>query len=217
MLRRLLTSVFLLGLLSLTGFARDNESYFGVRLAMDVTFPGGGYDSYNTGAGFTLGGIYNVPFRNNFYFEPGVLFYYTGMSSKDLIKFDNNYLLQGSARQYGFRIPMNVGYQFNAGDNLTVGVATGPMLSVNISARQQLDAVPGAPIPIPDKTVNLFHHGWRNVDLLWGISVNFTFARSYVIGFSTGVGLTPLAKYGNNDKKIRIQRNTVAIALGYNF
>ena len=55
------------------------------------------------------------------------------------------------------------------------------------------------------------------VDAQWGFSLNFRFAQSYYVGITGGVAFTPLASFGNKDKKIRIHRNTVAISLGYNF
>ncbi len=217
MLRRLLTTFIILGALAFTGQAQSSGPVFGVRLAMDVTFPSGGHNPYKTGAGFTLGGVCNIPLKNSFFFEPGLHFYYTGMTAKDLIQFDEDYFYEGAAKMYGLRIPLHFGYVFDANDLLTIAISTGPWLSINLYARQSLLPNMSAPVALPDKTVNLFKHGWKRVDMLWGIAVSFTFAKSYTVGLTTGIGDTPLAKYGNRDRKIKIHRNVAAISLGYNF
>ncbi len=196
--------------------AAQTQRGFGVRLAMEVTVPGGGRSYFKTGSGFTVGGVYKLPIKNNFYFEPGLMFHYTGMSSKELIAFDDNYY-QGGMKEYGLRIPLNFGYTFHPNDMWDIDLYTGPWINFNINASQTLDPNFSAPEPLPDKTINLLKHGWKRVDAMWGFGLSFTFAENYHIGISGGVGFTPLAKYGNRDKKIRIHRNTVAISLGYNF
>ncbi len=36
---------------------------------------------------------------------------------------------------------------------------------------------------------------------MWGFGLSFNIADNYQIGISGGVGITPLAKFGNRDKK----------------
>lgn len=189
---------------------------FGARLSMEVTVPGGGTSYYKTGSGFTVGGVMKLELPKNFYFEPGLLFYYTSMSSKDLITFDQFYY-QGGVKEYGIRLPLNFGYTLEASDQWSVDFYTGPWINFNINATQNLDPNFSTPDPVPDKTVNMMKHGWKRVDAMWGFGLSFTFAENYHIGISGGVGFTPLAKFGNRDKKVRIHRNIVAISLGYNF
>ena len=189
---------------------------FGARLSMEVTVPGGGSSYYKTGAGFSVGGVMKLELPRNFYFEPGLLFYYTAMSSNDLIPFDD-YYYQGAVKEYGLRLPLNVGYTFDSGKIWTIDVYTGPWINFNISATQALDPNFSNPEPVPDKTINMMKHGWKRVDAMWGFGLSFTFAENYHIGLSGGIGFTPLAKFGNRDKTVRIHRNIVAISLGYNF
>jgi len=189
---------------------------FGARLSMEMTVPGGGSSYYKPGAGFSAGGVMKLPLTRNFYFEPGLLFYYTAMSSKDIIPFDDFYF-QSAVKEYGVRLPLNFGYTFNTGSLWTIDIYTGPWINFNIDASQALDPNFSAPEPVPDKTINMMKYGWKRVDAMWGFGLSFTFSENYHIGLSGGIGFTPLAKYGNRDKKIRIHRNIVAISLGYNF
>ena len=189
----------------------------GVRASMELTAPSGGGDYYKLGAGVTVGVVADLPLYRRVYFEPGVLFTYSAMTAKDLVTFNDEYYYQGAANLYGIRVPLNFGYDFDLTDNLSMSVATGPWLNFNVSARQKLLPNFAAPDPLPNRTINLFDHGWKRVDAQWGFSLNFRFAQSYYVGITGGVAFTPLASFGNKDKKIRIHRNTVAISLGYNF
>lgn len=209
----------ILALCALSMHAQQTEPAvtYGARLSMDVTIPGGGRSVYDTGAGFSLGGIARISLAKGFYLEPGLFFYYTGMSSKGLVTFDNEYYYEDAAKYYGLRIPLLAGYKFSISPQLDMSVATGPYLNVNLYARQQLSPNLEAPDPLPDKKINLFNHGWKHVDAGWAIRLSMTFAHDYYVGITTGIAFTPLARYGDKDKKIRIHRNTIAISLGYNF
>ena len=164
--------------------AQTPSPTLGARLSMELTFPSGGYDYYKTGAGMTAGVSAKFPLEHKFFFEPSLLFSYTGLSSKYLVELDGDYYYQNSANLYTLRLPLEFGYDF------------------------RLE---------PERKVSLLKHGWKRVDAQWGIRLSVTFARHYYVGVTTGVAFTPLAKFGNRDKKIRVYRNTVALSLGYNF
>jgi len=188
----------------------------GARLSMEVTVPGGGTAFFKTGSGFSIGGVMRLDMPRNFFFEPGLLFYYTAMSSKDLIPFDEFYY-QGGVNEYGIRVPLQIGYKFDTGSMWAIDVYTGPWINFNINASQSLEPNFASPDPVPDKTINMMKYGWKTVDAMWGFGLSFNFAEHYHIGLSGGVGFTPLAKFGNKDKKVRIHRNILAISLGYSF
>ena len=197
--------------------AQKLQPGLGVRASMEITIPSGASDMYKTGAGLSIGPVYTLPVYKGLYFEPGVLFTYSAMSSKELIRFDDSYLFDGSAQIYGMRVPLYFGYSFQPTDMLRIGLYTGPAVNFNISARQNLDPNFALDPPLPRKTINLFDHGWKHVDVMWGFGLSFNIADNYQIGISGGVGITPLAKFGNRDKKVRIHRNIVALSLGYYF
>lgn len=190
---------------------------YGVRLSMDVTLPSGSENTYKNGAGFMVGGVAKIGLPKNFFVEPGLMFRYTGMNTKNLVTFDDKYYYEGAAKFYGLRIPVNIGRTFNVAPMMALDVTTGPYLDINLSAKQGYDPNPGTPLPEPAKDLDLFKKGWRRVDAGWGLGLSMTFAHNYYVGISGGVAVSPLAKYGNKDKLIRIRRNNVAITLGYNF
>lgn len=191
----------------------ENPVTFGARLSMDVTMPD---KAYKNGAGFSAGAVAQIALPRNFYFEPGIVVSYTGMTAKDLLSFDD-YYYQNAARLWSLRVPFDFGYNFKVAPLWNVSVATGPYININLSAREQITPNLAAPVPVPDVKLNLFDNGWKRLDAGWGIKLGTTFADHYYIGISGGISITPLAKYGNKDKVIRIHKNTIAVTLGYNF
>ncbi|MCM1066029.1 MAG: PorT family protein [Muribaculaceae bacterium] len=214
-------SKLLIGMLLLAaatpGASAQLNPTFGVRASMEISLPSGAYDDYKVGAGFNVGAVCRLNLPRGFYFEPGAYFTYSAMTAKDLVSFDELYFYEGAANLYGIRVPLNVGYTYSVSPAVDLDFYTGPWLNINVSARQRLDPNFDAPEVVPARTINLFKHGWRHVDGQWGFGLTATFAHSYTVGITAGVAFTPLAKYGNGDKKVRIHRSTIALSLGYNF
>ncbi len=206
-----------LALLAVPAANAQWRTTFGARVGMELTSPSGAGDTYKLGAGLNAGVIAKMPMMQNFYFEPGIYFVYSAMSSKNLVSFNDDYYYQGAANLYTLRVPFNFGYTFNLTNALDLSLSTGPWLNVNLSAQQKLQPNFSAPVPVPNKKINLFDNGWNRVDAQWGFNLHFTFAQNYTVGLSGGVGIAPLAKYGNKDRKVKIMRNSVALTLGYNF
>lgn len=102
----LLAAIMSLTMLNLHAQEDSSPVTYGVRLDMDISIPGGGSDIYQTGAGFSLGGIAQIAMPKKFYFEPGLFFSYTGMTAKNLITFDDEYYYEGAAKYYGLRVPL---------------------------------------------------------------------------------------------------------------
>lgn len=188
----------------------------GVRTSMEITVPSGARDYYGNGAGFTAGLVYNLPVHRNISFEPGLMYYYSTMSGKENVVIDS-YMYQDNARFMGLRIPLMASYNVSVLPNIDLSFATGPWININLYARQNILPNLAAPVPVPDRRISLFDHGWKRVDAQWGFRLSMTFAGSYYVGITGGVSFTPLASFGNRDKKIRIHRNTIAVSLGYNF
>lgn len=202
-----------------TGTVAAQSSYsptFSARAAMEVTMPSGDNGVFKNGAGLTAGGMAKFDLPRNFFFEPGLLFSFSAMNNNNLINYDKE-LYEGSAKLYSLRVPINFGYTFAPQDNWMIDVYTGPWVNFNLSARQTFDPNLSLPVAVPSSTINLFKHGWKHVDAMWGFGLNFTFADHYRVGVEGGVAFTPLAKYGNKDKMLKIRRNSIAVSLGYTF
>lgn len=204
------------GFAAASAAAQSFPAGLGVRTAMEISVPSGGREVYGNGAGFTVGLTYNLPLTKRLAFNPELLYYYSTMSYRSDMTIDD-YQYQGNARSMGLRLPLMLSYTLPVFENLDVTFATGPWLNFNLYARQNILPNLAAPVPVPDKRINLFDHGWRHFDAQWGFKLYVTFAKSYFVGITGGVSFTPLASFGMKDKRIRVHRNTVAISLGYNF
>lgn len=186
---------------------------WGVRLSMDVTVPSDGFGEYEHGAGVTGGVALAVPVYKGLYVEPGVLLFYNTMGVGNYVIDDLPY--DGSVRNFGVRIPLNLGYRFNINDNISLSLTTGPWFNFNISARQY--ANPNFEGPMPKTSKNLFDYGWHRFDAQWGFGVQATFSGRYIVGISGGVGTKALAARTADGHKMRMHRNTFTVTLGYNF
>lgn len=188
----------------------------GVRLSMELSTPSGATSYFKTGSGFTAGIVSRFSLPAKLFVEPGILFVYSAMTDKNPIPL-GDFMYQGSVKQYGIRVPINVGYRIFPNESFNIDVYTGPWINFNIASKQTLDPNFSAPTPVPTSSIDLMKYGWRRVDTQWGFGLGFTFAEKYHVGVSGGIGMTPLARFGNKDKKIRIHRNVVALTMGYNF
>ena len=93
----------------------------------------------------------------------GLMFFYNTMGVRPF-EIDGH-LYDGSVRNLGLRLPLNVGYDFDVLDNLTIGLITGPWLNFNITAREH--TLPDFEGPEPTSSANLFDRGWKRFDLQW--------------------------------------------------
>lgn len=206
--------------LASTSAAQADEPWspvLGVRAGMEVSVPAGARNMYKSGAGLNVGLVAQMPLGKGFFFEPGAYFDFMSMTAKDLVSFDDEYFYEGAANLYSLRLPFNFGYSIALRDDWVLDIYTGPAVNFNISARQDLDPNFSAPEIVPDRTIDLFDHGWKRVDAKWGFGINATLAGHYVIGLNANVALSPLASFDTPSGKVRIHRNSVTFMLGYNF
>lgn len=184
----------------------DNRAYFGARVGLDISSTGGGNtDVYGNGAGFTLGAIYNIPLWQNLYFEPGLHFFYNTFDDNMLVMNDNGYdhLLNGSIRNTGFRVPLNFGYRFDFTDDMSISIFTGPVLNINLTAKEFFPGMSSA---------SLINDGFKRADLQWDFGASFQW-NQYYVSLTGGAGITKV--YSRADDAFR--RNNFNIAVGYNF
>ena len=218
----------------------DMRPHFGARLSLDITGAAGNIDNYfeengipnltNNGAGFNIAGVYNIPLYKNLYFEPGLgIFYNTvGISGDHYTPYPNptepsdpewiaDYAINGSVRNWGFRIPLLAGYHFDFTDNMRVSVFTGPQLNIGLYMKQVYDIhyIGNNNVPVDEHvSASCYGHGFKRFDAQWVFGAAYHYNR-YSIGVSGGVGMTNLLDGQFSGFKGR--RNTFSITLGYDF
>lgn len=197
----------------------DNQPYFGARMSLDICIPGDAkvkhtnmsFDLANPGAGFTIGGIYNYTVWKNLYVEPGLnLYYHTyKLDSKNDVSLVPEEFDKGSLREFGLSIPLMVGYKFSF-DNFALSVFTGPEFKVGLSGKYHV----GAKVGDVDLSGNTgMYDDFNRADVAWRFGVGMTFSQHYYVSFSGAAGMCNWAKGG----EVRMHRNDVKIAIGYNF
>jgi hypothetical protein len=209
----------------------ENKTYFGARVSLDISSAANGGANYSNDAGFSAGVVYNIPVVMNFFFEPGVSMFYNtfGTSSwHDLVRTSidettgmeietvNQYQIDGSIRNFGFRIPMNMGFHFDFAEDVNVSVFTGPQFNYSVTARYYQNAVRVTGAEQNAMNCSLFGtQGFNHFDLQWNFGAGLTY-QEYYLGLSGSVGVTKM-KNATNTLPRDLRRNIFAITLGYNF
>lgn len=220
----------------------DNKATLGVRVSLDISSAANGGAYYNNRAGFSAGAVYNIPLWMNLYFEPGVSVFYNtfGTSAWDevavdvpvldsagapVIGPDGNpvmdsklypYQIDGSIRNFGFRIPMMAGYHFDFTEDVKVHVFTGPQLNLSLLARYHRNAVRVSGAEEPAASCSLFGtEGFKHIDLQWAFGVGVTY-QNYYLSLGGAWGLTHM-KSSTELLGRDLRRNMFSISLGYNF
>lgn len=184
----------------------ENRAYFGARISLDITSAAGGNDEYSNGAGFSFGAIYNIPLYMNLYFEPGLSIFYNTID-EDIPEGANGEMIDGSVRNFGFRVPLSVGYHFDFTDDMQFSVFTGPQINMSLKATEHFG----------EDSYSIFgDHGFNHIDLQWAIGVGLSRGRYYA-SISGGIGMTKARDFNLFGYKDSFRRNNLSIVLGYNF
>lgn len=194
----------------------DQSPKFGFRIAWDLSHPS--TDLYkpinpvNNGSGVSAGAFCTLPLSRNFYFEPGVTFFYNTMiinysMAEDMIV---GYELPaaGSLRNAGFRIPLNFGYRIGITDDIAISVFTGPQLNIGVSYKQHSKS--------SEHSIDLYKNGYNRVDLQWVIGARFHYADNWIAEISGGLGLTNQLS-SKEYPGLHFRRHTFSIGVGYLF
>lgn len=194
----------------------DNHAYFGARVALDISSTADGNNYYSNGVGFSIGAIYNIPLYKNLYFEPGLSIFYDTFGTETSINTPEGMpdgSVDGSIRNFGFRIPLVAGYHFDFTDDMQLSVFTGPQINLSLTAKEHF----------PGESYSIFgDQGFKHVDLQWALGVGLTWQK-YYISLSGGIGMTKARDWKVRDEKNTIlfedsfRRNNFSLAIGYNF
>lgn len=187
----------------------ENEIYIGVRAGLDISSatPSG----FDNSAGFSIGGIVNVPLYKNFYIEPGIgIFYNTvGVDTKGLESEYPDADIDASLRFLGVRIPVVAGYHFDFTPDLNVAVFTGPEMNIGTSGKYHLN------VNGESGSESVYGSGgtFKRFDMDWkfGVGVNY---RQFHFDVAGGVGMIDISKNMPGEK---FRLNRVSFTLGYNF
>lgn len=217
----------------------ENRTYFGFRVGLDISSAANGGAMFSNKPGFNLGVVYNIPVVANLYFEPALHMFYNTFGTVHLEKYPYTltdeagveteyfklYQVDGTLRNFGFRVPLNIGYHFDFSDELSIAIFTGPQINLNVVARYHQNQVitPGNEV-VKSESVDVFGTGgFKHLDLQWNFGVGINYQR-YFMSLGGSVGVTDMktgtvvntGRYAV-DLTRDIRRNLFNISVGYNF
>lgn len=186
----------------------------GIKAEWNLNSPSTSYNDmlsvYSNGSGFSVGSFVTVPIYRGLYVEPQVdLYYNTMIIDPDIIQAvvaGQEVPAQGSLRNFGFRIPLTVGYRFDFTDDMAVSVFTGPQLNVGLTFDRYDNGT--------KRHYSLYDEGWRRLDAQWTFGARYYYADNWMAEISGGVGMTNLLGKSLHG---HFRRNTFSIGVGYIF
>lgn len=194
------------------------KPYFGVRFGAQITIPseidfgGISMDLFNSGAGFEVGGIYNIPIVGKFYIEPGLNLFYNTYSFNnefvDAVSSNSVKVNSVSIRKFGMTIPVLAGFQFNFSNGIGLSVYAGPELEIGLSGKE---VTKGQNFEI-SSTVFGEEGGMNRVNLLMTVGVGVSYKHIYFT-FKESPGMVNMLR----DTDAEFYENRIALTLGYNF
>lgn len=195
----------------------EDRVTFGARLSFDITAPGdveikserAKFDILNAGCGFSFGGVVNIPTIGNFYFEPGVNFYYhTAKLDKHFLASEDGVKYKGmSIREFGMNVPLMIGYYFNF-NPVKLSLFTGPELSLGLSGKYHISANHNG-LNMSGSTS--IYDDFNRFNLAWRLGVGVTYRNTYTFAFSAA---PDLCKW-NKENGFSIHRTNINFTLGY--
>ena len=212
--------IFLIGLIlccfNFNIFSKDNNSViWGIKAKIDAELPGkwhGNNNSvkiYNPGIGFTIGGFSNIYLGKNFYFEPGVSFFYSQYKYDLIIEIDalESYK-DPKLYKIGLQVPLVFGYTIDFSDKFSMDIFTGPQFRYAF----------GGKVIIKDKAIEEqvkdvldLWNVQRRFDCAWKVGIGFPI-REFTVSLEADFGLTDLLKEG-----MSFRENRIGLGLTYYF
>ncbi|MBP3535894.1 MAG: PorT family protein [Muribaculaceae bacterium] len=217
--RVIIISLLLATLTALSGMAQsamNRPVMWGLKASLQAELPDKWRNDvhavkmYDTGFGFTLGGVCNIWLGSDFYFEPGVSFFYEGYSYDEVyVMAPDNGVVEKSPSLYkvGLRVPLQFGYSLGINDRVGCTFFTGPQLGYALGGKVQSRPEYGS-----DFSTDLFGmHCQRRFDLAWKVGVGVLIDR-FMVSVEGDLGITDQLK---GDMTFR--ENRVGVGLTYYF
>ena len=217
----LVTLICALALGASAASAQIEQEGLGIRAGWDLNSASTSFnkhgDIYTNGSGFSVGAFYDIPLYRALYFEPGLSVFYNTFGIDDITIGAEEFsgVLNGSLRNWGFRVPLIFGYRFDFTDDIALSVITGPQVNIGLSLKEHLKAK-GFGHEESGSSDNLYGNGWHRLDAQWLFGVRLHYQDNWVAEITGGVGMTNMLGGSEYDGQ-HFRRNTFSISLGYMF
>lgn len=138
------TLTLLLALLTVIPFSAKADGLWGAKASLDINVPGkwkvGDVSTklYNSGLGFSIGGVYTHYVTDNLFVEPSLSLFYDTYSCDFFIQEGDGFAEEKPVTcKFGVRIPIVAGYTFDITDDFSFSVFTGPELDFAFTGRNR--------------------------------------------------------------------------------
>ena len=193
----------------------NNKVLWGLKATVDVEIPGKWHGEnssvtmYKPGTGFTIGGVSNIYLGKNFYFEPGVSFFYSQYRYDLKIGVDGlfDYVNNPKLYKLGLEVPLILGYTIDFSDKFVMDVFTGPQLRYALGGKTEIKKEINEFI---GDTLDLWNVQ-RKFDCSWKIGIGFPM-NQFTLSLEADLGITNLLKH-----EISFRENRVGLGLSYYF
>lgn len=123
-------------LLAIVPYAASAQGIWGAKASLDFNVPGkwkigdASFKMYDSGFGFSVGGVYSHYFTDNFFVEPSLsIFYDTYSGDFTIMEEVGTKEVVPGIYKVGLRLPVVIGYTFDITDEFAISVFTGPELN----------------------------------------------------------------------------------------
>lgn len=200
-------------LLAILPSAVRAEGLWGAKASLDFNVPGkwkigeSSFKMYDSGLGFSLGGVYSHYFTDNFFVEPSLsLFYDTYSCDFTIMESDGADEVIPGIYKWGLRLPVVIGYTFDITDDFAISVFTGPELNYAFAGNYRLK----------DKRIQEAMDGHlfgsedgmqRRVSCAWKGGIGFPFSQ-WRVDIDASVGITDIIQ---GPASVRENRFTISL------
>lgn len=195
--------------------AKDNKVLWGLKATVDLELPGkwrGNHHSvkmFNNGVGFTLGGVSNIYLGKNFFFEPGVSFFYS-QYRYDLIIGGAGWSEIKDPKLYklGLEIPLVFGYDFHFSERFSLEFFTGPQFRYALGGKVEINDK-----KLQEETASIIGlwETQRRFDFSWKIGVGFPI-NSFTVSLEADLGISDMLK-----EDMSFRENRLGLGIAYYF
>ena len=193
----------------------NNQVLWGLKASIDAELPGKWHGEnisvqmYHPGVGFTIGGVSNIYLGKNFYFEPGLSFFYSQYKYDLIIGIENLYDYKDpNLYKIGFQVPLTFGYTIDFSDKFAIDVFTGPQLRYALGGKVVIKDTDIK--ELLDNSLDLWEVQ-RRFDCSWKVGLGLPI-NQFTLSLEADIGITNLLK---ND--ITFRENRLGLGLTYYF
>lgn len=195
----------------------SDRNHCTVTVGYDASIPGkwkmanGSFSMFKPGSGVNVGADYFMLIGHNFFFEPGVRFFFDSYRYDTIIvewgsSTESSRTVEPPVRKIGLRVPLTAGYKFDVFKRGSLFLSTGPEPIIGFSARTKVDEDLAEAFD-----EDMYKSLMRRFDVAWDIRAAVMIDR-FRVDVTGSFGLLDVIK-----TDVKMHEYRVSVGLGYVF